>query len=66
MHLIEGRVEVHPINYSLPRYHWIDEQADADNKNHRFSKTNHLLPLNTQLRETDQIQTDKVKKAIFG
>ena len=27
---------------------------------------NHLLPLNTQLRETDQIQTDKVKKAIFG
>ena len=31
-----------------------------------LSKTNHLLPLNTQLRETDQIQTDKVKKAIFG
>ena len=50
-------------NYSLPRDHWVDEQADADNK-HRFSKTNHLLPLNTQLRKTDQIQTDKVTKAI--
>ena len=50
-------------NYSLPRDHWVDVQADAD-KNIVFSKTNHLLPLNTQLRKTDQIQTDKVAKAI--
>ena len=42
------------------------EQADADNKPSFLAKRTTFYTLNTQLEKTDQIQTDKVKKAIFG